>query len=236
MHGVMAERLPLVCALLFGLLAVACGGGDKSGSDANVDPRAVLQESAAKLKDVRFFHFKLSHENGTTPMPLNLQLVSAEGDVATPDRLQADVRARAAGQTISVKVVGIGERSWITNPFTRQWDRMPGNVSIREVADPQGLVSSLIGQMRDVRYAGDDTVDGVRAYRIEGKADSGALADVIASAQSGQAIDVQMWIGIDDRLPYKVKILGPLSRDESKDIARTLDLSKYGAAVDIKEP
>ena len=83
--------------LAFLAVLAACGGGGDTPPPA--DPEQVLRRAAERLKDVKSFHFSLGHENGTTAMPLNLDLVSAEGDVAVPDRLAADVVAKASGVT-----------------------------------------------------------------------------------------------------------------------------------------
>ncbi len=222
------------------LVLAACGGSSpKAGTSTGLDPRAILDQAAQKMNSVKYFHFKLTQENGTTPLPalpLNMQLVSAEGDVATPDRVQADVTAKAAGSNLKVKVIGIGNQSWLTNPFTRQWEGLPGDVSVRDIADPAGIVQGVIGQMQDVRLGGQEKVGDVQAYRIDGKTDSGSLAPTIASAEPGHPVDVQAWIGVSDGLPYRVRLSGPVNKDEAKNVVRTLELSSYDTAVDIKAP
>src|SRR3972149_5194539 len=96
------------------------GGGDGEGEAPPADE--IVAKAAAAAGGLRSFHFRLDHENGTTPILMGLELVSAEGEVAPPDRLQAEVRAKAMGSvSVTVNVVGIGERAWVTNPFTRQW-------------------------------------------------------------------------------------------------------------------
>ena len=95
--------------LLAALPGAACGGG---GSDdaAQVDAAKTLAEARAAVERATSFHFKLSHENGATPLPiLNLGLVSAEGDVAIPDRLAADVQAKAATLNVSLLLMAFIE-------------------------------------------------------------------------------------------------------------------------------
>src|SRR5580765_5104872 len=100
----------LLCAFV---LVAACGGSSKPSGSQSVTAESVLSNATAALAKVKSFHFHITHENGTTPMPLGLQLVDAEGDVAVPDKLAADVKAKAGPVSVSVKVIGIGDDTWI---------------------------------------------------------------------------------------------------------------------------
>src|SRR5690606_17983505 len=93
-------------------------GADGSGAG---DAEQLLQESLAAAEAVSSFHFVLTHENGTTPLPLNLELESAEGDILVPASMRAEADAEALGVNVSVDVIGIDDRTWVTNPFTRDW-------------------------------------------------------------------------------------------------------------------
>jgi hypothetical protein len=195
----------------------------------------LVQRAASATKALKSFHFRLSHENGGTPMLLGLELTSAEGDVSVPDRLAADVRAKAAGVNVSVKVVGIEQKTWITNPFSRRWQLVPG-ASVRDVADPVALVNAVLGSLKGVRSEGAAEIDGSKTYRVSGQIDASSLKDALPSAQAGYAANVEAWIGEKDSLPRRVRLSGQLSKDEPKDIVRQIDLSRFDAPVDIKPP
>ena len=98
----------LIPAVCLALLLIACSG-DGTEPDTTVDPATLLQRAAAAVQDAGTFHFKLTHENGTTPLPLNLQLVSAEGDFQVPDKLAGGRSSAKApgGINVSVKVIAI---------------------------------------------------------------------------------------------------------------------------------
>ena len=220
--------------LAFLAVLAACGGGGDTPPPA--DPEQVLRQAAERLKDVKSFRFSLGHENGTTAMPLNLDLVSAEGDVAVPDRLAADVVAKASGVTVRVKVIAVADRTWITNPFSRQWQRLPGEVSVRDIADPAAFVMAVVGAMRDIELVGSERLDGVATYKVSGSVDSGALRSALGSAQPGLSVAVEVWAGVDDGLPRRVRLRGGVSPDEPGDIVRTLSLSGFDAPVKIEPP
>lgn len=225
--------------VLFGIAAfllVACGGGDSSES-ANTEKTAteILDDASKAAADVDSFHFKLSHQNGSTPLPLNLSLESAEGDIVVPDKLKADVKAEAAGINVSVKIIGIGNQTWVTNPFTRDWQRLSGT-NIRDFADPAALVTGILPAVKDPQIAGLEEVDGTSTYKLTGTIDSAALSDSLGIAEPGQTVTVEAWIGVDDSLPRRVKLIGPLTDDEKDNVTRQVDLSRYNQPVDIQQP
>lgn len=223
-----ARLLLAVCAIA---LLAACGGDQKQSASAS----DVLTKAGQATSSVRTFHFRLDHENGSTPMPLNLQLVSAEGDVAVPDRLAADVRAKASSVTASIKVISIGDKTWITNPFTRRWQLLPGG-SLKEIADPAALMSSIVNGLKEPRVVGEPEVDGIKTYEIAGVIDAGALKAALPIAQPGHRVAVQLWVGVADSLPRKARLEGPLTDDEAPNIVREVEFSKFNAAVNIQPP
>ena len=185
-------------------LVIGCGGGSSGPRSGDPPAATVISRAATALKDVKAFHFKLDHENGATAIPLNLELTAAEGDVVVPDRLKADVTAKAANTTLSVKLIGIGNDIWITNPFNRQWQKLSG-VSIRDVADPASIVNGVVGALKDTAVAGHDSIDGADCYHLTGSVDSAALAAAFSEAEPGLKLAVDVWVGSVDSLPRRVR-------------------------------
>jgi lipoprotein LprG len=229
------RNLSLLVAASVLLFVLACGGGGSRAAGDAPSAQQIVTSAARATSALKSFHFKLNHENGSTPMPLNLQLISAEGDVNVPDKLSADVKAKALGVTASVKTIGIGSQTWITNPFNRQWQQLPG-VSVADITDPTALVNSMLASLKDPSLAGQSEVDGVKTYHVDGKMDASAFRAAFPSAQAGKTVDVSMWIGSEDYLPRKARIDGPLSDSEPKDIVREIELSRFNSAVDISPP
>jgi lipoprotein LprG len=224
--------LGFITLLVAAAAYVACGGG--GGADG-VDAAQVLSRATAAVRQVKTLHFKLTHENGTTPMPLSLELVSAEGDVVVPDKLEAALRARASAINVQVDVIGIGNDTWVTNPFSRRWEKVPG-VTLADIADPAALVDTLVQELDDVRATGRQQVDGVDCYRLEGTMASDALTDALPSAEPGHTARVSLWVGEADSLPRRARIAGRLAAGEPDNIVRQLDFSNFDAPVTIQAP
>jgi hypothetical protein len=226
--------IPLLC--LLALLPGCSKDKDDAPTDTSTDPQALLTLSLEKFEEAGTFHFRLTHENGTTPLPLNLQLVSAEGDFEIPGKLAADVRARAAGSlNVSVKVIAIDNQTWITNPFTRDWQRLPG-ASLRDLADPGTLVSSILPNLTGATVNEGGKVDGVDTYRVDGTLDSGELREALGFARAGHSVGVEVWIGVEDSLPRRIRLSGRLVSDEDEHVVRQVDLTRFGEPVQINPP
>jgi hypothetical protein len=238
--------MPRLATFLFApLLAfalIACGGGDSdskpsSSSNAPNAPSAadLLQKAGTATKAAKSFHFNFTHENGTMPMPLGLRLTSAEGDYAAPDRIKAGVKAKAASANLAVDIIAIGDRTWITNPFTRKWQSLP-DTTVSDIADPNAIVGALVSNLKDPKIAGEQDVDGVKTYRVTGTIASGDLRSAFSDVDTGFTNNVEIWLGTADSLPRRARIAGQLYKDDAPNVMRQVEITKYGAAVDIKAP
>jgi hypothetical protein len=218
------------------LLSTACGGDEDGDGGAEISAEDALMRTEEAWQNVRSFHFRLTHENGSTEIPLNLQLTTAEGDFVLPDRLRAEVEAEAGNIDVSVNAIAIGDRTWITNPFTRRFQSLSGTISLRDIFDPAELVATAIGSIRNATIVGQESVDGVPSYRIRGELDSAVLTEALGIVEPGQVLEVELWSGVEDGLPRQVRLEGPLNPDEEADIARELRLSRFNETVDIQPP
>lgn len=228
-------RAGLLLCVFFAATLLACGGDDDAPA-IDQDPAELLANTAAATQALTSFHFKLTHQNGSTPLPLNLTLDTAEGDVAIPGRLAADIEAGAAGSIpVSVKVIAIGDETWITNPFTREWQRLPG-ASVRDFADPETLVRAVVAAIDEPRIEDGSEIDGMRTVKLAGSLDAGLLRQALSIARDGNIVQVEAWIGAEDSLPRRIRLSGPLSSIEDEDVSRQIDLSRFNQPVEINPP
>jgi lipoprotein LprG len=214
-------------------LALACGGGD-DGDSGDVDAAEVLEEAATRFESVRTFHFTLDHENGATEIVFGLGLDTAEGDFVLPDRMSAEARGRFGPTTVNVRLIAIGDDTWVTNPFSREFQRAPA--SILDIIDPAALVSVVARSMQDPKVEGSENVDGTTTHRISGRVSSDDLSQGLAFGEPGRTLEVTVWVGRDDDLIRRARIRGPMISGEADDIVRELNFSRYDASVTIEPP
>ena len=191
--------------------------------------------AAAAAQALDSFHFRLDHENGDSPLPLNLRLVSAEGDIVVPGRLEAELIAVAGSINLSVSVISIDAKTWITNPFSRRWQDLPG-ASAGDFADPAALIAALLDEIEEVQFVGLAEVTGTETFRLRGTMDSAGLQVALPFAEAGMRVEIEIWIGVEDFLPRLAHIRGPLAAREAGNIARLLELSGFNAEIEIRPP
>jgi hypothetical protein len=232
-----APRVALLAALLAALGATAALSACNRGPDVDiddVDADALLVSAAERMEEVETFHFVLTHEGGMAEILRGLMMESAEGDVAGPDRMQMEVRARAGPLNVQVGIVVLPDQSFITNPITGRWEREA--ISLEGIFDPSAGATGLMRSVQDARVTGSDRIDGVDVYVVEATVDSGDLAFFAPEAEPGRSLPTRAWIGVDDPLLYRVEIEGAVAPGEPEGLVRRLSLSQFGADIEIVAP
>lgn len=220
--------------LLSATAVIAACNGDPDVDIDDVDAEALLVSAAERMEEVESFHFVLTHEGGTAEIVRGLMMESAEGDVAGPDRMQMEVRARAGPLNVTVGIVVLPDASFITNPITGRWERE--TISLEGIFDPSAGATGLMRSVQDARVVRAERIDGVDVYVVEATVDSGELAFFAPEAEPGRALPTRAWIGVDDPLLHRVEIEGAVAPGEAEDLVRRLSLSQFGADIEIVAP
>jgi hypothetical protein len=244
MRTLIRTALALLAALA--LVTAACGDDDKEdggaggGAAQQPDPATLARQAADAVEALTSFHFLLEHENGGTPIVLNLTMNRAEGDIVKPDRISADVEAVATqlgNANVKVRVVNVGTKGVISNPFNaRQYLPLPENVQLRDIVDPGAGVTKAMRAAQNLRITGEESVNGVATWRLEGEIDAGELRDFASVAEPGYKVKGIAWVGKEKPLVHRVRLEGPLGAKDAPNIVRKVDLSKFDENFNIVLP
>ena len=200
------------------------------------DPVAILQRAADRFEALEFFKFTMLHENGGTPIAFGLVMEDVAGDVAAPDRLRADIGAFAGNLFFDVTLVAIGDRTFLTNSFTKEYEEIDGGIISSALLDPTTGISGIIRDAVDPVLEGEAGIEGAPTYHVTSVIDSAQLTSIAPAAEPGLPIDVGIWVGRDDSLVYKILMVGPMSSDEEPHITRTILISDFDTPVEIAMP
>jgi lipoprotein LprG len=239
LHQRIVPRLVAVFLLPL-LVVIACGDDKDTAKDATPskpDAATLLKQAADRMEQIKSFHFVLDHEKGATPIVLNLNMSRAEGDVVRPDRLRADVEAAAGGVTLKLKLVSIGDRARITNPFNpSSWQDLPSGTKLSDIFDPAAGTTSALRNVKDAQITGEETINGVKVWRVEGTVDATALSSIATIAESGYTAKGTAWIGQQTPDVYRVRLEGALGSKDTQGVVRRLELSRHNENITIDPP
>jgi hypothetical protein len=242
------RRAGLVALALVVLMAVACGDDKKdeskdaggAGGGKQPDPATLARQAADQVEALKSFHFLLEHENGGSPIVLDLSMTRAEGDIVKPDRIKADVEAVATqlgGANVKVKVFNVGDKGVISNPFNpRMYLALPENVQLKDIIDPGAGVTKAMRAAQNPRITGEETVNGVKVWRLEGEIDAAELQDFSNVAEPGYMVKGVALVGQQKPLVHRVRLEGALGPKDPPNIVRKVDLSKFDEKVEIELP
>ncbi len=237
-------------ALAVCVALAACGGdGDASNGDANrngngsepPDVAALLDTAVQQFAEVKSAHFALDFDGGSSPLEqLSIDMEAIEGDVIVPDRLRAEVQAKASqlgGMNVTVEIVGVGADAWVTNPFDRTiWLPLEGGNPLNGLFNPTDGVAAVIRGTADPAVRGEDELEGMAMWMVEGTIDSGDLTAFLPTAEAGHAVTGTIWIGKADNVIYRIHLRGRLATVEPADILRRLNFSNFDNVDPIEPP
>ena len=212
------------------LVLAGCGGGAKGPAAEQIVAAATKATSAEKS-----FHFVYNEQHGPASKK-GLHLIYADGDVALPGSVKADVTGTLLGLPLRSTLIVVGGHYYIRNPFTQNWQSV--NVSTNPVAffDPAKGVLAVISGATQVKSAGSEKVGGQDAYRVTGKVPVSAISPILGNPPSPKLVDVELWIDKQSSRLLRVRISGPVESGDPSNAVRTVELSNYGKAVQITAP
>ena len=205
-------------------------GGCGGSNEPELTPAEVVDRAVEATAEQDSFKFRLEVENPPRVVS-GLNLTFAEGEVAVPDRLHADVAGTFAGIPLESELVAIGRDEWLENPFGGGFRKIDIGVSPLDFFDPETGVLAVLRNARDVELS-DDGDD----YVVTGDVTAASVEAFLGVDADSRPLDVEVTVSKDDFLLRRLEVIGPASDGEPDDVRRVLDLSEYGAAVEITAP
>ena len=227
MRALAASLLVAVAAL--GL--AACGGGGAKQPPAGQILAAATKATAAE----KTFHFVFDEQHGPVSKT-GLHLIFAEGDVIVPGKIRADVSGTFLGVPLRSQLVVLGTHYYLRNPLTQVWQTVSVKTNPVAFFNPAKGVLGVIAAATQVTGAGSEKVGGEDAWHVKGKVPVSAISPILGNPPSPRLVDVDLWIGKQSSHLLRVRVTGPVESGDPANASRTVDLSRYGAAVAITAP
>lgn len=236
------------------LTVVMSGCGDNA---ANNDAPAVTATSAAataaartaseilsvasdRLDATQALHFNLDIE-GTTYIDSDktIQILSAEGNLKRPDRVQASFAANLLGRAnVTIRIITVGAVTWWTDLVSGAWAIAPPDIGYDGSVlfdDTAGLAPVLRG-FSSAERVGTESIDGKETYRLSGSMPRSAIDDVTAGTLSGETVNVQVWVDMATDNIIRVVVAESDEIPAADRATWTLDISRHDEPITIDPP
>lgn len=241
----MTSRLPRVTSWLLSLVIlvsfVAFGTGFSQGTatpSATPTPTALLKQASTRLADTKTVHFNLKIE-GETMIAESMQLLSAEGDLERPNKVDTTFKAKVMNAaTVTVHLITIGDQSWWTNLVSGKWEPAPKDLGYNPAIlfDNQGGIGPIMGKVQNAKIVGTESVNDHDAYHVQATVPAKVIGPLTANAMVGDQIAVDLWINQKTYDLLRIKLTEPTTKQHPHPAVWTLDLSRQNEKVSIEPP
>lgn len=223
------------------LAAMALGSTVRASVFAqDADASQILADASARLAEVESLHFTLDIDGETfIDETQAIQLVSAEGDLARPDKVVVEFKISLFGaSTVSIKMVTIGEDSWTTDLITGNWGDAPPEFGYNPsvLYDNQNGLGPVMGKVESPELHETEEVNDREAYRITGTVADDVIGPLTAGTMTGESVEIELWIDVETHDLLRVKVVEPESDDKEHPATWELNLSRFNEKVTIEPP
>ena len=223
---------PLLAALLLaGPALTACGSSEPEETAAEL-----LSRAKTTLDETSSVHFVLDSEGAPTT---GSGVLGGEGDIARPASFRGTLQAIVSGATVDLQVVSVDGTFYAQLPFTQSFQSVdPAQFGFGDPAlllDPETGISRLLTEARNEKLGEERRVDGEVVREVTAQLPGQLVADLLTSQDPEQDVDARFSVATESGELRRAELTGPFfAADE--DATFTLDLSDFGADVEITAP
>ena len=204
-------------------------------------PKPTTQQLLTALqknfRSVTAFHVVMQVQNPGPVTQDQIEIRSADGDVVMPDKVQANATVILSGQSVTVKLISIGDNQFITDPITGQWRVIKGVLNPQTLTNPDTGILSLVNKLQNISQPVSDVVNNIPCWRISGQLDARYLAFFTGGGvPAGTMLQTSACIGKADSLPYQVSVTGEAAPGDTGQTERIFDISNYNEHITITQP
>ena len=220
----------LALVLVAGPALAACtAGSDESAPDLLARAKTVIDEASS-------VHFVLESDGAPEA---GTGLLGGEGDVLRPASFQGSLRVLASGTSVDVEIISVDDTVYAELPFTDGFTEVdpaefgvgdPADVLDTEAGISQFLELAESPELGEERRIGDEVV-----REVTGQIPGDLVEQVLTSQDPSEPVDAVFAIATESGELRRAELTGPFfSADE--DATYTIELSDYGADVEISAP
>jgi len=201
----------------------------------------IVSRSAGRMRSMPGFHFLIEREGASAFLDPQdtLSFRRAEGEYASPDRVQATIRVIAPGMVAEISVISIGAVQWETDFLTGEWQELPPDWGFNPAVlfDPEtGIQAALVEDLSGLVLLGTEELEetpGQRLYHLQGRFAGERLYAVSYGMIGPEAADAELWIAPGTFEVYRMILVEP---GEQEDTIWTIDFWDFDQIPEILPP
>lgn len=226
------------------VMLVGCGAGDDNDDTdptaATEDATTLLTQASDALADTESLRFNLEVE-GTTFVDENetIRLLSATGDLVRPDKVDVEFQVELLGsQTVSIRMITIGEDSWTTNLLSGEWEPSPEEFGYNPTVlfDNQNGLGPVAGRLQDPQVLGAETIGGRESWKVQGTVDNDVIAPLTSGTIDGTVITVTLWLDQETHNILRLQVEEPEDAEKENPATWTMTLTGHNQDLTIDPP
>ncbi|MBI4220977.1 MAG: LppX_LprAFG lipoprotein, partial [Chloroflexi bacterium] len=189
----MIRKVALLLAAVFAMVALACEPAAPAVSPtvaptatpsptptptptptpaAAPSPEQLAVAVKAAIEKAKSFHVDMTMDTTLTSQGLTLQVpFKFDGDFQAPGSMKGALTVAVLGFTIQSEFVQIGDKSWVKDPQSGQWQDSSGESGVAPIS-PDDLLGETIlsadSPVTDFQLVGAETLDGSGVYHYSG--------------------------------------------------------------------
>jgi hypothetical protein len=228
------RALVLVClGGLVALLIAGCGGGAKPA----VDPATVIDDAVPAMQGLKSFHFVYEVQKPQDAKPVQgLEIARITGDVTADGKMKASIDLLQNGIPLQANFVAAGDVHYIQDPTTQKWQSLPAAISPVGKLDLSTGAIQVLKKIDKLEYVGTEDVGGTKTYHLKGQVPPAEVAAIAGGSNATKPYAGDVWIGVDDHLVRRIRIVGAAGSGEDPETVRVIDISAFDQPVTIEAP
>ncbi|MCX7691202.1 LppX_LprAFG lipoprotein [Thermoflexus sp.] len=199
----------------------------------------IIARAAATMAGTRSVHFVLERTGAPDYLDAArlMMLRRVEGDLVYPDRLRGIVRVFSLGVVTEIRIVRVGDRTWIALAGVERWEELTPERGVvidpRLFFDPERGVPALMARV-PLQLVGREAVDGAPVYHLQGELASGPLEEWSVGLISGR-LRADLWVDVRTFRIHRVRLM-ELESDPQDPTVWTLTLRDFDQPIEIRPP
>ena len=215
----MSARMAFVLTATLILALGACGDTGPPGA------AEIYADAGEAMAALTSYHVTVDGQDEGVPFGIELDLI-------LPDSFQATFAFDEGDELFELSVIGIGDELYLQfGDFSSDWFIAPEEE--RGGFDgTAAFTTALTTEISDLTYLGEEDLDGVATYHLQGTLAREVLELVELGAQLPENVMVELWVGKEDSLVRRY-VLAPDIADERT----TFTLSRFDdEAISVAAP